>query len=611
MCCNRGNGFYQLTNSSGAVLANGSQFVSAKVSPFCVSAAAAPLSLQLTAVQSVRCKGGQDGSISVQASGGSGSYNYTWDTGAIGPVLSNIPSGTYTVVVSDGINQAQLSVMVTEPPVPFIVSLSATPTTCNNATPTGTIATSISGGVAPYTYQWSNEATNAALTGLASGGYTVTVTDSNGCITIGAASVQQTSPLELQLFPEAVSCHGGNDGVIFTMVSGGALPYQFIWSTGSTNGWIDDLSAGAYGLTVTDATGCLVQQSAGVAQPQPLTPHATASPATNGANGSIYLEINGGTAPYTFLWSNGATTQHLTGLPAGTYTVIVTDAQGCTGFASATIVPGQVPGLPYCTARGSNTNFEWIERIQIGAYLNISGNNGGYGDFSASAPIPLTAGTTYPIFLTPGFQNNPFNESWRIWLDLNQDGDFLDAGELLFQPGLTNLPISSNLLIPANAAPGLTRMRIAMKYGSPASPCGVFAYGEVEDYAIFVSSNSGNLSTPLGTGGIAQARAQQPEGITDFQIESPALEVANFDFSLFPNPAASYVVCQYAGEFKGNGKLSVFDRYGRLVKTQIVNFDAGDRSWELSLDGLVNGYYRVQLASTTCTLSKSLVIIGQ
>jgi len=616
MCCNRGNGFYQLTNASGAILANGAQFNAAKVSPFCVSAAALPLNLQLTGVQSVRCKGGQDGSISVQASGGSGEYSYSWNTGAIGPVLSSIPSGTYTVVVSDGINQAQLSVMVAEPPVPFIASLSATPTTCNNATPTGAISATISGGTAPYTYQWSNEATTTALTGLAAGLYAVTVTDANGCTAITAASVQQLSPLELQLFPESVGCHGGNDGVIFTMVSGGALPYQFIWSTGNTNGWIDDLPAGAYSLTVTDATGCLVQQSTGVSQPQPLAPHATASPATNGANGSVYLEINGGTAPYTFLWSNGATTQHLTGLPAGTYTVIVTDANGCTGFASAAIVPGEIPGLAYCAARGSNTNFEWIQSIQIGAYLNTSGKNGGYGDFSTSAPVPLTAGTTYPLFLTPGFQNTPFNESWRIWLDMNQDGDFLDAGELLFQPGLTNLPIVSNLLIPSNAAPGLTRMRIAMKYSSPASPCGVFAYGEVEDYAISISSNSGNLSTPVGTNGAVQtAPSQQLEGVTapsvsSFQVESSTLEVANAnDFNLFPNPAGSYVVCRYTGDFKGSGKLSVFDLYGKLVKTQIINFDAGDSNLELSLDGLQNGYYRVQLASKTCTLSRSLMVV--
>lgn len=691
MCCNRGNGFYQLTNAAGEILANGAQFSSAKVSPFCVSAAALPLSVELTGLQSVRCKGGQDGWISVQASGGTGNYSYNWNNGITGPTLSNIPSGTYTVVVSDGINQTQLSVMITEPPVPFLVSLSGTPVACNSDTPNGAITSAVSGGTAPYVYQWNNGATTPALTGLSPGLYVVTVTDSNGCTTfasttiqqsaslslnlattqincsegqVGAISstlsggvapytylwsnnatsanisglspgvytltatdangcvataattVQQTGALGLELFPESVSCPGENDGVIFTMVSGGSLPYTYSWSTGSTNGWIDNLVVGNYSLTVTDATGCSAQQYTTVAQPQALVPVATATPAVNGPNGAVNLVVNGGTTPYTFLWSNGATTQHLTGLPVGTYTVIVTDAQGCTGFASATVVPGQAPGLTYCVARGSNTNFEWIQSILIGNFFNNSGNNGGYGDFSASAPIPLSAGTTYPVTLTPVFQNNPFNESWRIWLDLNHDGDFLDAGELLFQPALTNQPLSASLLIPSNAVPGFTRMRIAMKYGSPATPCGIFAYGEVEDYSVFISSSGGNLVAAPGSGVDARGDEQltNQESDTSTGIVSPEtirLEDARPDFSLFPNPATSYVTCRYMGSMEGKGLLSVFDRDGRLIKTQSVDLEAGAYTWDLSLSGLANGCYRIQLSGATDTVWRSLVVVGQ
>lgn len=685
MCCNRGNGFYQLTSASGEILANGAQFNSARVSPFCVSAASVPLSLELTGLQSVRCKSGQDGWISVQASGGTGNYSYTWNTGTAGATLSNISSGTYTVVVSDGITQTQLSVMITEPAVPFVVTPSGTPATCNSDTPTGAITTSISGGVAPYAYQWNTGATTAAITGLPPGVYSVTVTDINGCLAFASASLQQSAPpllnlttthtncsggqagaitstisggvapytylwsnnatsasitdldpgtysltatdangcvaiastsvqqgnaLELELFPEAVSCHGENDGAIFTMVSGGTLPYSYIWSTGNTTGWVDDLVAGAYSLTVTDANGCFVHENTGVEQPQPLTPSAIATPATNGSNGSIFLEVSGGTAPYSYLWSNGATTQHLTGLPAGTYTVIVTDAQSCIGFASATVVPGQAPGLSYCIARGSNTNFEWIQGVQIGNYINNSGNNGGYEYFSAAAPVPLSTGATYSLSLTPGYQNTPFNESWSIWLDLNRDGDFLDAGELLFQPALTNQPISASLLIPTNAAPGLTRMRIAMKYGAPASSCGTFAYGEVEDYAVFISTGGGNLVSAPGNGIVTQQPVQQSLEVVDPARGSLTLEVADSDFNVFPNPASSFVICRYAGALEGTGKLSVFDNLGRMVNTQIVNLNGDEHTWELPLSGLANGCYRIQLAHATQTISKSLVIVG-
>lgn len=693
MCCNRGSGFYQLTSATGEILANGAQFNAAQVTPFCVSTASVPLSLELTGLQSVRCKGGQDGWISVQASGGTGNYSYTWNTGTAGSTLSNIPAGTYNVVVSDGITQAQLSVMITEPIVSFVVTLASTSAACNNNTPTGAISTTVSGGTAPYSYQWNNGATTATLTGLLPGTYSVTVTDNNGCMDFASASIQQSSApllnltathtncfggqagaitstisgglapytylwsnnatsanitdlepgtysltatdsngciatasttvqqdnaLELELFPEAVSCYGENDGAIFTMVSGGTLPYSYTWSNGKTTGWIDDLVAGAYSLTVTDANGCFVSQGTGVAQPQPVLPTTIATPATNGSNGNIYLEVSGGTAPYTYQWSNGATTQHLTGLSVGTYTVIITDVQGCISFASATVAPGQGPGLTYCVARGSNTNFEWIESFQIGNYINNSGNDGGYGNFSTVAPIPLSTGATYALSLTPGYQNNPFNESWRIWLDLNQDGDFLDAGELLFQPGLTNQPINASLLIPSNAAPGLTRMRIAMKYGSPASPCGIFAYGEVEDYTVLISSGGENLMSTPENGIAAQSLAQQSVLAVDadpgsLSLELSRMEIANAgdDFSIFPNPASSYVICSYAGDLEGNGKLSVFDHLGRLVKTQFVNLSAGEGGWELSLDRLANGCYRIQLAHATQTISKALVVVGQ
>ncbi|NUO02273.1 MAG: T9SS type A sorting domain-containing protein, partial [Saprospiraceae bacterium] len=573
------------------------------------------LSVQLAELQPVRCKGGTDGWISVQAAGGTGNYTYTWNTGTSGATISNLSSGTYTVVVSDGVSEVQLSVVISEPSVPFLVSLSSTATNCSTNEPNGAITGTLSGGAPPYTYLWSNGATTPALAGLSAGVYAVTVTDGNGCHAIGSATVLQSPPLHLELFPEGVSCHSGNDGAIFTTVSGGALPYSYAWSTGSAMGWVNHLAAGAYSLTVTDANGCSVQQSAGVAQPQPLVPVALATPATNGANGSIFLEVNGGTAPYSYMWSNGATTQNLNGLSPGTYTVIVTDSHGCIGATSASVILGETPGLSYCIARGSNTNFEWIYSVQIGDYLNISGNNGGYGNFTASVPIPLSIGTTYPLLLTPLFQNNPFNESWRIWLDLNHDGDFLDAGELLFQPGLTNQPVSGSIQIPAGATPGVTRMRIAMKYGSPANACGVFAYGEVEDYTVFISNNGGNLALAPGNALTEQAHALQHGPLSDVDAENftPAFrqESSNPDFSLFPNPAATgYVICRYVSIDNGNGKISIFDAEGRVVKNQNLNIESGENRWELVLDGLSSGIYYVQIDNGSHPMRQTLVVIG-
>ncbi len=691
MCCNRGNGSFQITNTSGNILVSGGQFNSAQVSPFCISGAATPLTIQLVALQAVRCKGGQDGWISVQASGGTGNYNYLWNTGTSGQNLSNIPAGTYTVIVTDGLNQAQLSVMISEPAMPFVVSLVSTPNNCGTGAPTGSISRTMSGGTAPYTYQWSNGANTASLTGLPAGNYSLTVTDANGCIAVASATVTESQPatislssvpancfgsetgainstvtggtppysylwsndavsanisgleagnysltvtdgngcianatatvaqsslLNLQLFPEDISCYGETDGQIFMMISGGTLPYHYAWSNGSTSGWLENLPPGAYSLTVTDGQGCQIIKSAGVQQPQPLAPNALVTHATNGSNGAVHLEVTGGTAPYSYLWSTGATTQHVSGLSAGTYSVLVTDVNNCIGSTSA-IITNQVPSLSYCVARGSNTNFEWIKRVQIGNFINQSGNNGGYAYFDAPpAPIQLIAGAQYAIILTPDFQNNPFNESWRIWLDLNHDGDFLDSGELLFAPGLSNQAISANLQIPSGASPGFTRMRIAMKYGSAAATCGVFAYGEVEDYAVIISESNDNLSIQQQELVPAQPAANQPwpepsqeadeldlNWSTTVTAQEPELEV-------FPNPAGSFVNCRFESPVEGNAQLSIFDMNGKLLKTQETLLYIGGNHWKLDLNGIPKGTYLVRLVCLSHTYEKRLIATG-
>ncbi|WP_300458651.1 GEVED domain-containing protein [Desulfobacula sp.] len=168
-------------------------------------------------------------------------------------------------------------------------------------------------------------------------------------------------------------------------------------------------------------------------------------------------------------------------LAPGTYTVTlsVTDNKGETNSKSKSVKVGTLP--EYCETGGSNQAFEWIQTVSVGDFSNTTGASS-YSDFSDQV-IEVSCGSTYAISLTPGFAGSVYTEYWRIWADLNQDGDFDDAFELLFE-GSGNGVVPCNIAFSSQAVPGKTRMRVSMKYGSYASDCGSFVYGEVEDYTL-------------------------------------------------------------------------------------------------------------------------------
>ena len=149
----------------------------------------------------------------------------------------------------------------------------------------------------------------------------------------------------------------------------------------------------------------------------------------------------------------------------------------------------------YCASQGNSVSDEWIGNVQIGSFSNPSGAQG-YSDFT-NLTVNVNAGSTYATTLTPTFSGTAYSEHWRIWVDLNEDSDFDDAGEELFSAGGSNAAVSGNIVIPASAAGITTRMRISMKYNAAPTPCEAFSYGEVEDYTISISGGA-TCSTPTG-----------------------------------------------------------------------------------------------------------------
>lgn len=270
------------------------------------------------------------------------------------------------------------------------LNFSITHVSCHGAND-GAVTTLVTGGSPPYSYLWSNGST-AHLSGVPAGVYSVTVVDANGCT--ASSDVTIIEPAAVVIIPSVqVSSCTGSDGAIEIDLLGGSLPYSILWSNGSTNQFIDNLTSGTYTATVTDANGCTVSQSI-IVGPFGLDIQSSVHDCAT----DFDLTVTGGTGPFTYQWSNGAATEDVTGLGGGLYTVIVTDAGSCSAVISATAQAFQ-PVTAHITVNSTACNGGLT--AQITGWPNFSTNfewsNGNTGQVLTNIP----AGT-YTVTATAG-----------------------------------------------------------------------------------------------------------------------------------------------------------------------------------------------------------------
>ncbi|WP_207425768.1 gliding motility-associated C-terminal domain-containing protein, partial [Pedobacter sp. SYSU D00535] len=302
------------------------------------------LAATVTSKTDVAVKGASTGAIDITVTGGTAPYTYAWSNGATTEDLTGLAAGTYTVTVSDknGIT-ATTAATITEPSALLAVSVTSKTDVFVKGASTGAVDITVTGGTAPYTYSWSNGATTEDLTGVSAGTYTVTVTDKNGVATTASATITEPSALLAAVVTSKtdVTVKGASTGAVDITVTGGTSPYTYSWSNGATTEDVTGVPAGTYTLTVTDKNGVSTTASATITEPSALLA-ATVTSKTDvtvkgASTGAIDITVTGGTSPYTYSWSNGATTEDLTGVSVGTYTVTVTDKNGVSTTASATI----------------------------------------------------------------------------------------------------------------------------------------------------------------------------------------------------------------------------------------------------------------------------------
>ncbi|MGM0496574.1 MAG: endonuclease [Bacteroidota bacterium] len=238
--------------------------------------------------------------------------------------------------------------------------------------------------------------------------------------------------------------------------------------------------------------------------------------------------------------------------------------------------------IEYCESKGENTNYEWIEQVELGSISNNSGSDGGYADYT-NLSADLSPGSEATIYFSAGFASSSYTEYWHVWIDFNQNGEFESDEEVVTGSSSNSDKLEKSFNVPAEADPGETRMRVTMKYNDEASPCESFSYGEVEDYTVNITDDASN---------------------NNFKNSKNAIELGNATegLKLHPNPATNHLNVKI-NEGERNSSIGIYDTHGKLVKTVSVNGDFK----EIDISDLPGGVYILKVNDERAPLVEEFI----
>jgi len=383
----------------------------------------------------VSCFGFSDGSATVSASGGTLPYTYLWPaTGCTDATANGLVGGmTYTVYVIDSLGcQSSTQITITQP-TQIIDTLTGTDVPCNDGSSYGSATLIVSGGIPPYSYLWSNGETVQNPDNLASGAYTVTITDNNGCTKTDNVTINVPPALVASVATDSVSCFGGSDGAAVASATGGTpgetVLYEFDIGSGlQQNGNFTGLSAGSYTVTVYDDNGCTATEAFTISEPADIdiTLLFVVNANCGSNDGSAAVSASGGTPPFTYVWyPSSIANDTASGLSGGTYTVSVTDNNGCLKVMDSIVVGDTPPGTA---------------EINSVEHVDCNGNSTG------SATVTMNGGTPPYEYVWSNFQTTATIENlpagWYYVTVSDNNGCTSSTGTLISQPSIlsANIP---------------------------------------------------------------------------------------------------------------------------------------------------------------------------
>jgi hypothetical protein len=581
----------------------------------------------ITVDSNVNCYGYLNGQVSVTVTGGLAPYVYTLNNGqtsgssnSTSYTFTGLGAGSYTVSVTDanGITATGNNTFTVVQPTQIVVSTSATDVNCFGGSDGSASIANISGGVPSYTILWSNGDTTNSLFGLSAGTYQGVVTDSLGCTMPYSVVVGQPTLLTSSTSVTNVSCYGGSNGSATVTPQGGTAPYTILWDNGSTAFTRTGLSANvAYTAVVTDAHGCQTNVATSVTQPMALAISIAKTNVTcYGGYGSATATVTGGTAPYSYSWNtNPVQTTQTADLKVGTWTVSITDANGCTASANVTLVLLSCEGFTTVT--------------QGGYGAKCAGNNWGcylVNNFASKFPTGLTIGSgsrfikltsaaavqaflpsgTTPRALNAGTLTNPTTKTYSnvlagqtVALTLSLKFDTNPS----FSPSSTSL---GSLVVSTGTFAGKTvneLLSIANTIlGGGSSP---YTATQINDAIDAVNRNYDNGTVNLGylacpcttSGGSKMAYAN-----SNNTLETSAV--------LYPNPVNERSYFDFTINYDSNVKVELYNMNGQLVGTIYTNEAKADNNYSVTIEGatLSSGMYLLKLSTDREVINKTLVV---
>jgi|GEM_PF-3631839 hypothetical protein len=585
-----------------------------------------------------------NGSAIAAGSGAQSPYTYAWSNSTTTASITGVAPATYSVVATDANGcTASGSAAISTANVPFTLSL--TPTAASCVTATGSVAAAASAGASPYTYAWTNSTTASSITAVNAGNYSVTVTDANGCSTTAASTVA-TNNVAFTVTPAngTTSC-SSNTGTVSVAASAGNTPYTYLWANSSTASSITGLGAGSYDVTVTDAHGCTTSAAATVATPGGPSATDTVTNLTchNNNSGKVAVTVTGGAAPIHYLWSNTTTTDSLTGIAAGTYTLTITDNNSCSFEVSATVnepaalsytdavtnvtcnggsngAISLTPGggtEPYAVTQLSGGAFTG-SGLTAGAYTFVITDNNGCTDtsgLSVTQPnaISLTSatvtsvlcfgGSTGSVVVTPtGGAGAPFVYSWAPNVSTDSTAPALAAGSYaLTVTDVNNCTANTSFTVtqPTSAVSvSTTPTSSTSATATDGSDAALGAGGTGSFSYVWATGATTATITGIATGSycvtVSDANHCTASGCDSVSYTTGINAISTAVIRIYPNPASNQLTIE-TNQADGKFMLTIYSLDGKMVEQQTI---AGEKSTVL-LNHLTDGLYTYQLRDVT------------
>jgi hypothetical protein len=563
------------------------------------------------------------GSAIASVAGGVAPFSWYWSNGVVSAANNSIPSGQYQVTVTDGNGCSDFAIAtVSDVNGPVIAISGITNTLCPTDT-TGAADISVSGGVSPYTYFWSNGKTTQDLSNAYAGTYELTVTDANGCQAVESITIGGPLPIDANAAIMSPSC-GNSDGSISLAPLGGSSPFTYMWNDLSTGSSLVNIPLGYYTVAITDANGCMqdfefaVSESGG---PMIAVVSTTESPC-NQTLGGVTINPTGN-APFTYSWSDGSTVvstaQNLTSAAIGGYVVTVTDIVGCSNLAQAMVAPffpeTQICLVTVDTATGTNLVVwekpvvSYIDGYRIYRESSVSGQYipVGYVDYADLSQFvdpsanPLVRGWRYKIAAVDLCGNeSPLSLRHKTVHLTNSYGT---GGQInLSWDDYEGFPFSTFDLWRWTDVDGFTLLSSLpsnlRSYTDLNPPVGAMVY-----YFIEIVPNTPCVATRAVNHNTTRSnKTQNIASPTAVDEESDLLGMA-----IYPQPNNGQCTLDVAASEQKDVVLNIFAADGKLVHTQQLNVAAGSTRFQLNL-ALASGMYQVQITTGDGWLMDKLIV---